>query len=488
MIDVTPITDFNEFFAWYMNIIKSKVDGFDVSMPSDVIHNKIGKLTKEEQKFTEKMIRKIQHIPKSPQGKNMIEFENDNSLGTYACYWNKNKGKFIIKYPSVTYYYLRYPDIIKVAIQHEIGHIVNGDCVYKSEHGSDYQKEHHSCINKAQDTRINQNLNYDTLDYLNRCLFTFSNAPAPCPFVPELYFPKCGLSLSYKGSATAPFIHTNYHKMHPEADKDDGKVDLMLGTYVKTLIDKHGYPAETYGRVVKKRPVNPSSTNYGIIKITDDEIEAIKNDDWKFFKSFNDPIAVLGGNTLFADAKFLKDNEIGNYEYGKDVKELNPLQKPVSPDKIPKEGDIAFTRKDVGSIPKEVFGMITKIIDESKKEYQISEFVDEFQKLIGSGKAEEYFELLTSGRTFPFTGNTEMEIWIKEFIIKPLSPPPPPCDDPPCPEPPEKPIERPQVGDVVQIKKGDKKGKYGVIEAETENGFVITEVSEEVAKAMVSKK
>ena len=54
MEDLTPFDDFNKFFAWYINIIKSKVDGYNVAMSSDEIHVKMGLLTKEQREFTER--------------------------------------------------------------------------------------------------------------------------------------------------------------------------------------------------------------------------------------------------------------------------------------------------------------------------------------------------------------------------------------------------------------------------------------------------
>jgi len=479
IIDITPFSDFNLFFAWYMNVIKSKVDGYDVSMGSDEVHLKFGKLTEEERSFTERMIRKIQLIPKG------IGFDNDDTIGTFACYWDKQKKKAIIKYPSVTYYWLRFPEMIKAAFQHEIGHIVNGDITYKSEHGEAYQQEHHQCINVSQDVRINQNLNYQTLDYINRCLFTFTNSVTKLN-VPEQYFPKCGLNVhAYKGRATANFIHKNYHNMHPKPQPTKDEMVLKIGSYVKTLVDKYGYPKDTYGRIVGKTPISNDVFDYTIVKITDEEIVALDKEDYMFFEQFNDPAQNIMGNYIFPE-KFIKDNLIGSYKYNEDVEELEVLQRPVSSKIKPEVGSIALSIKKIGSISEANYSIISKVIDEEKGKCVLNEFTDELQKIIGAGDADTYFEKLRIGKDL-FNGNSEEGIFKIDFVIFPLSPNP---KNPPPPPPPDtKNVDKPKEGDVVQIKKGDKKGKYGVIQKITEDGeYVITEVSEEVAKAMVAKK
>jgi len=488
IIDTTPFDDFNLFFAWYMNIIKSKVDGYNVAMSSDEIHILFGELNKEEKDFTDRAIRKIQNIPKG------IFFTNDNTIGTFASRWDSTKNKAEILYPSVTYYWLRFPSMVKALMQHEIGHIVNGDILYKSENGADYQRKHKNCINRSMDCRINQNINYQTLDYVNRCLFTFTNHPTEL-IVPEQFFPKCGLPLALKGKANWTYIHTNYHNVNPEPlNENEESFELKIGTYVKTTVDKNKHPVGTYGRIYDAIPTGFGVYEYSVMRITDEEIEALENDSFKFFENFtNDPIIVVAADMVVKSPTFdFNAHRIGEYEYNKDLKEIKVIQKPISQDNPPpQEGDIALAIENIGSIGEANFAMVISLIDESKKEYKLCEFSDEIQTIIGRGKSNEYFEKLNSGENlFKDEYTFETGTYLKNFILRNLSPIPknPP---PPPPQSPKdtKEIKKPKVGNVVVIQKGESKGKYGVIQdIDADGKYSIKEVSEEVAKAMVAKK
>ena len=113
MIDTTPFDNFDDFFAWYISIIKSKVPDF-LALSSKEIHSRIGMLTDEERDFTCKKIRKIFPIPKS------IGLRNDNSQGTFYAVWDNEKKKPFVAFPSVMMYWLRYPPIVKAIIDHEL--------------------------------------------------------------------------------------------------------------------------------------------------------------------------------------------------------------------------------------------------------------------------------------------------------------------------------------------------------------------------------
>ncbi len=463
MIDLTPFDEFNDFFAWYVNIVKAKVRNFDVSMGSDEIHLKIGKLTREEFEFTNRVIRKLQKFPKG------INLVNDNKAGTFYCRWNNVTKKAEIAYPSVTYYWLRYPNIVKAAMQHEIGHIINEDILYKPKDKA-YQMAHARCINMSQDCRINQNIDYTTLDYINRCLFTFENKPTDL-IVPETWMVKqCGLPLSLKTKATWTYIHDNYHYIHPEPLAEDAlTARLDVGTYVRTTIEKHGEPIGTYGIVISII-LEIGKQDYLIGKISQEEIDALNNEDYKFFEELmtNEPVVYP---------------EIGVYEFNRTVKELAPLQKPIlSKAKPPKVGDIALTIEQINSIPETTFGLIVEKLSET--EFTIIEFSDKIQKLIGKGDAVGYFTALQASNDL-FTSNKETGIYLENFILRNLNPPQPKGDMIQK----EKQIERPLIGDVVVISEGVSKGKYGVIiNEDSEANYTIKEVSEEVAKAMIGKK
>ena len=482
MEDLTPFDNFDTFFAWYINVIKSKVDGFNVTMPYQEIHLKMGLLTKEQQKFTEKMIRKIQNLPKNVP----IMFTNYNDIGTFASRWNGQEKKAEIVYPSVCYYWLRYPELIRTVIQHELGHIVNRDIFYKSENGEEYQKAHSHCINLSMDCRINQNLDYQNLDYINRCLFSFNNEPFE-PTVPETFaVKKCGLPISLKGKLTWTLIHKNYHVQHPEPmENNEQDVDLILGQYVMTLVEKNGVAKGTYGRIIEKYP----DYKYQLVKITDEEIKALKDDDYKFFENFNDYISVLGGDFLVVNDKTYVDSNtiIEPYQYILTNKEVKPIPVPKYTQVLPQEGMIALAIKDINNIPEANFALIIKVVDVENKKYELLEFNEEVQRIIGKGDARKYYELFREGGDM-FTDNQEVAIYLEDFVLKNLQPP---QDNPPTPPPPppEKEVKKPKIGDVVVLTKEGDRGKYGVIKAISEDGkYTIEEVSEKVAKSMVAKR
>ena len=470
LIDTTPFPDFNLFFSWYINVIKARVDNFNVGMGSDEIHLLVGNLTKEEKDFTDKTIRKIQRIPKG------IVLINDNKAGTFYSCWDKSRGKAVIAYPSVTYYWLRFPEMIKVAMQHEIGHIINNDITYHSENGAEWDMQHSQCLNRSMDCRINQNLNYDTLDYINRCLFTFANVPTDL-IVPETFFPKCGLPISWKGMAKMTYIHLKYHDVNPKPLDEDEEQDvrLRIGSYVKTSIEKYSVPSGTYGVIVSITPKTAILRDYGIAKISQEEIDALENEDYKFFERLDGSKPTV--------------SSFGDYQYNNEVKEITPLNKPIRQQQEPPQcGDIALTIMDVNSIPQATFCIVMDVVDEGTGEYTLNEFSSDLQRIIGKGDAKTYFEKMQSGQDDIFTVNVENAIFKKDFILRKLSPPP---TSPPPPPPPDapKPVDLPNEGDVVYIEKGTQKGKYGVIDTINEDGtYTITEVSEDVVNAMFGKK
>lgn len=480
--DLTVFENFNDFFAWYINVIKSKVDGFNVTMSYQEIHLRVGLLTKEQQQFTEKMIRRIQNLPKNLP----IIFTNYNDIGTFAARWNGQQKKAEILYPSVCYYWLRFPEMVKAAIQHELGHIVNRDIFYKSEYGDEYAKTHQNCINRSMDCRINQNLDENTLDFINRCLFTFNNEPTEC-IIPKTFAVKqCGLPISLQGKLTWTLIHKGYHNQHPEPmpDENEEEVELGLGDYVMTLVEKNGVPKGTYGRILEIYPDH----KYQLVKITDEEIKALKEDNYKFFENFNDYISVLGGSFLIINDKaYVEANTIIEpYQYLLTNKEIKVIPVPKYTETHPESGMIALALRDINNIPEANFALITDVIDVNDKKYKLLEFNEEVQRIIGKGDAKAYYELFKQGVDM-FTDNHEIAIYTEDFTLKNLSPP---NENPPPPKPPkEKEVNKPKVGDIVVISKEDNRGKYGVIKAISEDGkYQIDEVSEKVAKSMVAKR
>jgi|JI10StandDraft_1071094.scaffolds.fasta_scaffold159961_2 hypothetical protein len=458
ILDVTPFSDFDTFFAWYISIIKSKVPDF-LSLESNEIHKRIGTLTDEEFEFTVRQIRRMQKIPKN------IGLMNDNKAGTFYATWDKGKGKPMIAFPSVMYYWLKYPPIVKGIIQHELGHCVGSTPDILS-NTKLFPKS--DLVNISMDVRINQNIDYETLNQIYKCNYKFDNNPFELEYIPEFWMPnKCGLPSSLKTKATWTWLYKSYEEYNPKGVKNDEEVELEEGTYVITTVDKHGKPVGTYG-IITNIKKDIGKVNYTIAEISAAEIEALKKDDYEFFDNLSHT---------------LSGAEIGDYEYNKALKEIKIVKVPVFDLLKPKEGDIALLIKDTGSINKGKFGIV--MYQTSENSYQINEFSDKLQTIIMSGDFDKFMKYMSGGKDL-FTSNIENAIFAKDFILNNLQEKPQGGGKKP-PET-EKKINKPQVGDIVVISQGENAGKYGVIEEVNDGKYVISEVSEEIVKIKTGRK
>lgn len=472
MIDLSPFDNFDTFFSWYINIIKSKVPDF-LSLTSDEIHARMGKLSDEEFKFVCKSIRKIQPLPAK------IGLRNDNKQGTFYATFDKANNKPVIAFPTVMLYWLKYPPIVKAIILHELGHCVGEipDILSDTKAFTD-----HSLVNISMDVRINANIDYDTLAQVYKCTYTFDNSFFEMQYVPEYWMPnKCGLPASLKTKATWTWLYKSYQDFNPKGESpvDETKKELVLGDYVETLVDKYGYPKGTYGIVTQVLPII-GGKEYVVSSITNAEIEAFKNDDYEYFERL-------------AQSPPLSRTDMGKYDYNPPIKgivrgagarphELKILKVPVFQKNKPKQGDIAIIITDKTFLRKNTFGMVVNKV--SANIYTIREFVDEIQNIIKENNYDLYVNALMTS-TDPFKSNQENCMYPKEFILHQLSSPPPP----PPPEPPrEKQLEMPQEGDIVVISEGSSKGKYGIILEINGDNYTIQEVDEETAKLKTGRK
>lgn len=152
-------TDFKEFFSYYIGVVKSQLPDYEKYLPDniDLIHKQLKPLNKEQ---TDELNIIIRNIIKIPDG---IMLVYDKFFGTFYSTYDKSQNRVVIGYPTVAYYMQRFPSLIKAAIKHEMGHIVNKDIFVRV-------PGHSICINMCMDARINQNIPHEDLDRLARCL------------------------------------------------------------------------------------------------------------------------------------------------------------------------------------------------------------------------------------------------------------------------------------------------------------------------------
>jgi len=173
-----------------------------------IIHKKLTPLTKGQINDVNEAIRIVCKFPKR------IELVYAPNMFTFASSYHPVKKKIIIIYPTVAWYFRQFPDLLKVLIQHELGHILNKDIFEETE------RKHARCTNITMDVRINMHLSYDHLDYANRCLFHFENKKTDL-LVPETFYPKLGLPL-IAGGYDWRTAHDYYHLFDAEKKKEKG--------------------------------------------------------------------------------------------------------------------------------------------------------------------------------------------------------------------------------------------------------------------------
>jgi len=199
----------DEFFDWFLPTIKKHVPNLDelvldaerAAKRGEDNHKKIIKALPAldsdqiERCFTE--IRKIIKIPDN------IFLVYDSGAKTYYSRYNTQKRRLEIGFPTYAYYHLRYEPIIKAAMQHEMGHILNRD--YKVN-----EKGHVGCANRCMDIRINHHIDREWLRDLFDAVYYFRTQKFTM-LVPEEVLPSYGLMLKKHGTYSYQVIHKYYH-------------------------------------------------------------------------------------------------------------------------------------------------------------------------------------------------------------------------------------------------------------------------------------
>lgn len=198
---------YNEFDEWYRAELKAAVPDYD-KLPPEVIHRSLTPLTQDE---ADDLIKQMLPLVKL-HGK--ITYVYNPSGYTFASWFNPDKKRVEIIFPTIAKYMIYYKPLIIVGIQHELGHIMNKDCYTSHPEG------HNQCINICMDIRINATLDHDLFDQIVRTIYGIGSESdrklGDGVIRPETTLPEMGLapnsSLVYDWRA----LHNLWHTMKGE--------------------------------------------------------------------------------------------------------------------------------------------------------------------------------------------------------------------------------------------------------------------------------
>jgi hypothetical protein len=227
-----------EFFDWFLSEISTYVPNYKelvIGQSQKQIVNGLPNLTSDEIEYTFSEIRKTINIPSN------VYLVYDTGIETYASLYNDEKKRLEIVIPTYAFYHLRYDPIIKAAIQHEMGHILNRD--YKVD-----TRGHSGCANRCMDIRINHHIDRVWLRDLFDAVYYFKVTKFNM-LVPEETLGNYGLPPRVHGSYGYQVIHKAYHdsekQKKPKQKKPPMEYNMPnIGDVVK--INK----TSDYGKVV----------------------------------------------------------------------------------------------------------------------------------------------------------------------------------------------------------------------------------------------
>ena len=470
MLDFTPIEDYGQFFAWYLTQIKVYAPEYLLITPTQT-HNKIPALTKDEMNQVVKQINRIQKVPKG------IIFRSDNSAGTFYSYWDKKIKKAVIAFPAALKWMLRYPSVVKAAIQHEMGHIINKDIFVQI-------KGHGSCTNKCMDCRINQNINYDIFEKLMQCTFSFTTAPAKKYMIIPEYFleDSCGLPSSYKDKIGWKEIHNAFHNFQKTMNQDADELPEE-GAFILTLKEFRSPGAEegedkifargTVGIITKREPTEQTFL-YTCTQIN----EELENT----FLTNNYPEFVR----LMQAGNIYKDVIASGMIFNKDFVVVQP---PQPADNTPKVGDAVIFLEPITSRKDEpTYGAVTG--GDAMNGFEVMIFSEDMQKAILEANVKNMIKII-QGSTF-MTEEIVTAQFPNDIMVIDLGLPKQEGGKGPSGKSLNNKRE-PVIGDITYVtEEGANKGKYGIIQSisKDENGeddFTIKEMDEKLASIILGR-
>ena len=220
-------TDYNEFFKYYLGVLDDNVPQWTayMTMKSSLggykrVHREMPRLNSNQIKQLNKKLRELVKFP----SKVMLSYHSKTE--TWFAGWRPDKRKYQIAYPTVSYYWLAYPSLLKTALLHELGHIFNGDSNIVNRAG------HSTCTNICMDVRCNAPLDRTSLMQVNDCLFHFSIKRPQGLYVPEQFYPKVGLPVLPQGYSFEA-THDAYHQK--DFDDDDEKDPDKLAPWIPQI-------------------------------------------------------------------------------------------------------------------------------------------------------------------------------------------------------------------------------------------------------------
>ena len=199
----------DEFFDWFLGEIESFAPNYKelVANASEasrqgvdnhaIIVQSLPTLSSEQMSEMFSSIREIVKIPDN------FFLVYDSKINTYASRYNTSKKRLEIICPTYAYYHLRYPPVIKAAMQHEMGHLLNRDYAVNT-------KGHSGCANQCMDIRINHHIDRDWLRDLFDAVYYFKVSKFTM-LVPEETLENYGLRLKKYGTYSYQQIHKYYH-------------------------------------------------------------------------------------------------------------------------------------------------------------------------------------------------------------------------------------------------------------------------------------
>ena len=201
--------DSDSFFEWFLGEIEKYVPNYkelvitapEASRQGISNHSKIVQAlpTLDSVQITD-MFAEIRNIISIPEDFYLVY---DKNIETYASRYNTTKRRLEIICPTYAHYHLRYPPVIKAAMQHEMGHLLNKDYAVNT-------KGHTTCANQCMDIRINHHIDRDYLRDLFDGVYYF-RAKKFTMLVPEETLEEYGLYPKKYGTYSYEQIHKYYH-------------------------------------------------------------------------------------------------------------------------------------------------------------------------------------------------------------------------------------------------------------------------------------
>lgn len=191
-------TEFDQFFEFYISEVRKQVPDYKKYLPDyKQIHPLFNPLTQQQVNELNIFIRSVIKLPKN------VDLRYDRNAFTFYSWFDEVKNRPVISYPTVTYWFKEYPEIIKGAIKHEMGHIINKD-IFVNIAG------HSDCLNRCMDARINMHIPHKDLDELTRCLFAFKNTAGIRYVKADDFYEKIHLPI-VEGGYSWETAHVHYH-------------------------------------------------------------------------------------------------------------------------------------------------------------------------------------------------------------------------------------------------------------------------------------